>query len=191
MGKTKNQSKDGEATKSESSSKIHKKRRRREVQVVKCSGDFPISSKPPRTGKRAPTEGIQQPGSSYEGDVQTQNLDWNDTAHEIRSLGATAFVGQQKRKFQDEQYEKLTGRKQKKQHVPFPIQMGIRKKAAQRLERQMAEAKASGMVLPKSMTSKSNNKKREDSSRTSRIHGPAPSVGFMNKGVLKVKKPSR
>ena len=184
MGKAKKASKDREVKKP-------KKRKRRDVPVVKCTADFPISLKPPRNEKVTKREDQQQQESSYrDNNTITQDLDWNDTAHEIRSLGATAFVGQQKRQFQDEQYEQLTGRKQKKQHVPFPIRMGINKKAAQRLDRQLAEAKASGMVLPKSMTS-SKTKKREDASRTSRIHGPAPSVGFMSKGVLKVKKPSR
>lgn len=190
MGKTKKESKDREVKKP-------KKRKRREVQVVKCTADFPISLKPPRNEKKTPKEEEEQQQESFyrEGGTptnMTQDLDWNDTAHEIRSLGATAFVGKQKRQFQDEQYEQLTGRKQKKHHVPFPIRMGINKKAAQRLDRQLAEAKASGLVLPKSMTtSSSKTKKREDASRTSRIHGPAPSVGFMTKGVLKVKKPSR
>ena len=219
MGKSKkNQNKDREANKSSSASSssktVMKKRKRREVQIVKCSADFPVSSKPPPRSTEKKTASTTKPkeeaghhhpqrpssyhhqGEESNSDVLPllthKNLDWHDTAHEIRSLGATAFVGQQKRNYQDEQYEKLTGRKQKKQHVPFPIQMGIRKKAAQRLERQLAEAKASGLVLPKSMTSKTNaKKKRDERSRTSRIHGPAPSVGFMSKGVLRVKKSSR
>ena len=182
MAKNKSGSKDREAKKSDSS----RKRRRREVQVVSCQPDFPISTKP-RENREVAQEGQEELQQSFRGDNRNQNLDWNDTAHEIRSLGASAFVGQQKRNFEDETYEKLTGRKKKRQHVPLPIARGIKKKAAERLDRQIKEAKESGMVLPKSLTRKK--KKAVDS--TSRIHGPAPSVGFMSKGMLKIKKPSK
>ena len=98
-------------------------------------------------------------------------------------MGATAFEGQQRRKHLDEQYEFLTGRKRKKQHVPLPIARGIKKKAEQRLARQIKEAKEAGVVLPKSLTKK----KEKEVDNTSRVYGPAPSVGFMKKGVLRVK----
>lgn len=154
------------------------KKKKREVLVVSCQPDFPISSKPKRDALAPPS---QQPQPQ----PQQKLLDWNDTAHEIRSLGATAFVGQQKRNFEDEQYEQLTGRKRKKHQVPLPIVRGIKKKAEQRLAREIQEAKESGTVLPKSLTQK----KAKAQDKTSRIHGPAPTVGFMSKGVLKVKRP--
>jgi len=166
-----------------------KKRKRREVQVVSCPSGFPISTKQ----RTKPVEGPVGADGDRRGDgrfsaAKNNNklLDWDDTAKEIRSFGATSFVGKQKREFKDEEYEKLTGRKLKKHHVPLPIRQGIKKKADQRLARQIQEAKESGTVLPKDMTKK----KKKDKDQTARIHGPAPSVGFMSKGMLKVRKPS-
>lgn len=170
----------------------NKKRRRREVQIVSCPSDFPISSRNATTKlpsnssqKQASPSGEQQQQESYRGGNKPKNLlDWSDTAKEIRSFGATGFEGQQKRNFEDEQYELLTGRKKKKQHVPLPIVRGIKKKAEERRARQIKEAKEAGTVLPKSLTQK---KKTRGADNTTRVHGPAPSVGFMKKGVLRVK----
>jgi len=186
-----------------------KKRKRREVQVIKAGSDFPISARSNYSNSsnnqsrrvNDKTNDDSQPNNraaaaaaaaAREHSFNNQLLDWNDTAHEIRSLGATGFVGEEKRNFDDEQYEQLTGRKKKKQHVPLPIARGIKKKAAERLERKLQEAKESGMVLPKSVAKKNKKKQQKNSfgDSTSRIHGPAPSVGFMKKGVLKVKRPS-
>ncbi|CAB9516064.1 expressed unknown protein [Seminavis robusta] len=180
MAKKKNKLASLEAAKASHKSS---KRKRREVQVVSCPADFPVSA-------RKAAEKLNTPPTSDPSDNNNHNrrklLDWNDTAHEIRSLGATAFVGQDKRSFDDEQYEFLTGRKRKKHAVPLPIVRGIKKAAAKRTARQLQEARDSGTVLPKSMTKKN---KKEQSDKTAQIHGPAPSVGFMMKGVLKVKAP--
>ena len=156
------------------------KKKKREVLVVSCPSDFPISSRSKRASPADDTPSIETNPKAKQ-----KLLDWKDTAQEIRSLGATAFVGQQRRNFEDEQYEKLTGRKRKKHQVPLPIVRGIKKKAEQRLARQIQEAKESGTVLPKSLTQK----KAKAHDKTARIHGPAPTVGFMSKGVLKVKRP--
>jgi hypothetical protein len=167
------------------------KRTRREIEVVSCPSDFPISSRNLGANSSGPRE---RHSSRAHGDNTTDGasarqpkqhlLDWSDTAKEIRSLGATAFVGQEKRSFQEEQYEKLTGRSKKKHAVPLPIARGIKKAAEKRLARQIQEAKESGTILPKSM----NKKKKKAMDNTARIHGPAPSVGFMKKGVLKVRR---
>lgn len=114
-------------------------------------------------------------------------LDWHDTVKEVRSYGATAFVGKQKRNFQDEQYKQLTGRDKKKQKVPLPIVRGIRKKAVARETRQIAEAKEAGIVLSKQQLQPASKQRNKGSSSRFNVHGPAPSVGFMKRGVLRVK----
>lgn len=154
------------------------KKKKREVLVVKCASDFPISSRPKRDSSTDDAAQLNEKSDE-------KLLEWHDTAHEIRHLGATAFVGEQKRNFDDELYKQLTGRKRKKHQVPLPIVRGIKKKAEQRLARKIQEAKDSGTVLPKSLTQK----KKKAHDNTAWVHGPAPTVGFMKKGVLKVKKP--
>ena len=72
----------------------------------------------------------------------------------------------------------LTGCKEKQQRLPLPIQRGIKKKAAKRLERQHEEARQAGIILPTVKTEKQRVKKDQ---------GPAPSVGYMKRGVLHVK----
>ena len=164
------------------------KRKRREIQVVSCPSDFPISAR--NLGTKPSQE--REASSNQDGDdraaqqqAKKQLLDWRETAKEIRSLGATTFEGKQKRNFRDEEYEFLTARKRKKQSVPLKIAQGVKKAADKRLEKKMKEARESGTVLPKSLTKKQ--KKPVD--KTARIHGPAPGVGFMKKGVLRVNKP--
>jgi Domain of unknown function (DUF4602) len=190
MAKSSAATKTKEATNATSS-----KRKRREIEVVSCPSDFPISSRNLGTKSPGPRASREQNSLGVQGDNAADGastrrpkqrlLDWRDTAKEIRSLGATSFVGQEKRNFQEEQYEKLTGRTKKKHSVPLPIARGIKKAAEKRLARQIQEAKESGTILPKSM----NKKKKKAVDNTARIHGPAPSVGFMKKGVLKVHKP--
>jgi hypothetical protein len=110
-------------------------------------------------------------------------LDWDDTAREIHSLGATAFEGKQKRDYKDEEYERLTGREKKHHSVPLPIVRAIAKKAAQREKRRLDEAREAGLVLHTA----AGKKKKKQFDRTSDIHGPAPSIGFLKNGVFKVK----
>lgn len=181
MAKKQMQAKETEAKKASSAKKC-----RREVRVVSCPADFPISSR--SSGRKAKESNRQQKDnfSSHEGISKNQKklLDWHDTAKEIRSLGASAFVGQQKRSFEDEEYEFLTGRKKKKQKVPLPIVRGLKKKAEQRKMRQIKEAKEAGVVLPRGVASRTKKKKTDN---TSRVHGPAPSAGFMKNGILRIK----
>jgi hypothetical protein len=113
-------------------------------------------------------------------------LDWNDVAQEVREFGSKGFEGKRKRSYEEEQYRQLTGRDKKKHQVPLPIVRGIRKKAAEREARMLQEARDSGMVLPK-QKKREKNRKSQDS--TSRVHGPAPSIGFMKRGVFRVAKP--
>jgi hypothetical protein len=153
------------------------KKRKREVQVVTAASAFPISTKPPRQ----PIVRPERPSKSQKRDKSF--LDWHETAKEVRNFGATAFVGQQKRNFESEQYKQLTGRDKKQQRIPLPIVRGIKKKAAQREARQLQEAKEAGIILPVAA------KKEKEKDKSSLQHGPAPSIGFVSgKGILKLKK---
>jgi Domain of unknown function (DUF4602) len=146
-----------------------------EVIVVQCPQDFPKLS----------SSLSQQTQTKYaKSDTPRKKvLDWNETAREIHRFGATAFEGKQKRNFKEEEYQRLTGRKMKHHQVPLPIVRGIAKKAKKREERQLKEAKEAGIVLATSAIKK----KKKERDRTSDIHGPAPSIGFMKNGVLRVK----
>jgi hypothetical protein len=161
------------------------KRQRREVKVVQCPSDFPTLSNAAFPSKK---HDAPDPESKRLYELRQKRrregkyLDWNDTSREIHKFGATAFEGKQKRDFQDEEYERLTGRKKKHQHVPLPIVRGIKKKRAEREQRRLDEAKAAGLVIP---TAEKKKKKRD---RTSEIHGPAPSIGFLSRGMLKLKQ---
>ena len=149
------------------------RRRRAPVQVVTCPPDFPNS-----TDKRPSTP--RRDDRQKERNHDKNDLELNDVAREVHSLGATAFLGDQKREFLKKEYLKLTGRAKKNQKVPLHIVRGIRKKASERLTRQREEARDAGVVLP---TLEKEAKKRK---RT--LEGPAPSIGFLKKGVLRVKK---
>jgi hypothetical protein len=161
------------------------KRKRPEVQVVTCASSFPISKKPPRGPSARAIEKAAQDEFYTEKRRRKGLLDWNDTAKEVRSVGAKAFVGKQKRNYQEEHYKLLTGRDKKRQAVPLPIVRGIKKKAAERLEREIKEAKEAGLVIPASKAASA--AKRKEKNTISRVYGPAPSIGFMKKGVFSVK----
>jgi Domain of unknown function (DUF4602) len=166
------------------------KRRRPEVQVVTCAAAFPISSKPKRAKEEA-----KWPRSNDAKSTESRNssdntlLDWHDTVKQVRHLGLTGMVGVQKRNHLDEQYKRLTGREKKKHQVPLPIVRGIKRKAAAREARLRHEAKEAGIVLPTAaktatLVGSSNNDRNKDS--TNRVHGPAPSIGFMKKGIFRL-----
>ena len=165
-----------------------KSKPKREVQVVSCPSAFPRSEKSssrkrPRDGDRDRRD--QRKGSESSNNNRSALLDWHDTAKEIRAYGATAFVGQQKRDYEDEQYFKLTGRHKKKQKVPLPILREIKKAAAKREAKARQEAREAGIVIPKAQ------KEEKKASSTYRTYGPAPNIGFMKNGVFRVQKKKR
>merc|ERR1712195_161483 len=123
MGKNKNK------TPQESYSKSSKPKR--EVQVVTCPSPFPISTKPKKKRPRD-DDNDKDYGSRKSKKDDTKLLDWHDTAKEIRAYGAQAFIGRQKKDYQDEQYYKLTGRHMKKPKCPLPLVRGLRRAAAKR-----------------------------------------------------------
>jgi len=173
------------------SSSSQKRRRSQEqassVQVVQCGSAFPIS-----TRVRSSSQNKKKSSSSprREEDADNNVLDWNDTVREVRSFAATAYTGRQKRDHADAEYARLMGDstiKRKQQHVPLPIRLGIQRKAAEREARRLREAREAGIVLPSaSSSSKADKKKPADS--TARVHGPAPSIGFVKRGVYRVQK---
>jgi hypothetical protein len=176
------------------------KRPRPEVQVVVCGAAFPISTKPPKPPRQPESSSVpSKEGGKYDRKRRKPNGDhnnrseqaynWHDTVKEVRSLGSTAFTGTQKRQHVDDQYKLLTGRDPKKQRVPLPIVRGLKKKAAARQARQWQEAKEAGIVLPTATVAAAaakQQKKKKDS--TNRVHGPAPSIGFVKQGVYRVSK---
>jgi len=155
------------------------RKRRREVQVVKAESGFPIS---PYKKKSALPPNQREPTPSKK--QQEPLLDWSETAKEIHAFGAKAFAGKQKRNYEEEAFKRLTGREKKKQRMPLPIVRGIKRKAAQREARRIQEAREAGIVLPKQA---SRTKQEESRNASASVHGPAPTIGFVSKGVLRLK----
>eukprot|EP01083_Nonionella_stella_P112961 332824_1 len=129
--------------------------------------------------KRKKREQEQEENSSK---IKGIEIDFDETVQEIRELGSSQFTGKQKRKYQDEQYKSLTGREKKKQKVPLNIVRGIREKARQREKRAEQENKDAGIVTHTNSRKKTNKGFSEKNRKDSRIHGPAPTIGFTKKG---------
>jgi hypothetical protein len=167
-------------------SKVAKKEQKpkREVQVVSCPTGFPPFATDASKKQREEEDNkynLMRETRKEAKSLKRSQLDWHDTAKEIRSLGATGFSGKQKRDYEAEQYLQLTGRIKKKQKIPLPIVRGIKKAADKRDTRQRKEAKEAGIVIPKAA------KGSKKSSTTIKNYGPAPSIGFMKKGTFQVK----
>ena len=164
------------------SSKKARKRPRQEVEVVVAGSGFPISKRSTQSTKRpAATKTSVKPRRQD----QSLILDLNEAKRDVRNYGATAFVGNKKKSFEEEQYKLLTGRDKKKPKIPPNIAREIRKRHAKKEAEAIEEAKKAGFVLPKSDTSKSKKNKDRDPSFS---YGPAPSVGFVKNGMLKLSK---
>ena len=135
-------------------------------------------------------EGTKRPqqNNNNNNNNEADLLEFDDAVREVRTLAATAYLGQEKRHHDDEQYRILTGRDRARQYVPLPILRGIRNKAAQRQARQDQEARAAGIVQPTRSNNSSNKttKHQKDVGKVTRQFGPAPSIGFTRKGVYRV-----
>ena len=160
---------------------VKRQKPKREIEVVKAPGAFPISNSG-KGRKRSREQNAERNESHTNSGRASKLLDWDETAKEIRAYGATAFVGKQKRNYQDEEYFKLTGRHKKKPQTPLPILRGIKKAAAKREAKEREEARQAGIILPKTK------KENEKADSTYRSYGPAPSIGFMKGGVFRVQK---
>jgi len=159
---------------------------KREVKVVDYRNHFAFGGK-----KKAPKRPRNdRKSSSTKNTASTNILDFREVAHEVRHLGAEAFVKKSKREYEDEQYELLTGRKRKHHAVPLPIVRGIRKKAAARAARQQTDARESGIVQAAPKT-QANPKREKQRYKDRRVHGPAPSIGFMKGGMLRLRDKKR
>lgn len=180
-----------------------KKRRRghEKVETVVAGAGFPVSSKRPRSRARDPKEEEEDTKKNQhaEGSNRDHNkkgkpeklLDWHETAREIRQLGSTGLAKRQKRKYEDEEYKRLTGRERPKQKVPRPIVRALKKQRAEKEAKAREEAQAAGLVLPQSATaaaSQQSKTKEKKGSKDARHYGPAPSIGFVKKGVFQLKK---
>jgi hypothetical protein len=184
-------------------------KRKREVQIVSCPTDFPdFSTVGGSTSRRR--SGTKRPSQDHPIKAATQKsppeLDVQETIREIHKFGATGFTGSQQKQHKAEEYERITGRQQKRQKIPTKILVGMRKKAIKREEKIKAEMKESGVVSHRSTAAKKDDELRPGQIRgvfgaknsrnkgdrrkmSSRSFGPAPSVGFMKKGMLRVKEP--
>jgi hypothetical protein len=195
------------------------------VQIVQCQSAFPVSKSKDKNAKvqqqpapRQKEEGQRHRSSNINSGSIHKNvrpdprqrpphqphqpppqvMDFAEVSREVRNLGATAFVKQKKRAHEDEQYERLTGRKRKNLKVPIPILRGRAKKQAARAVAAAQHAKEAGIEMESSSTTPPANKRQKrgqkhegSRSREARIHGPAPSVGFVAKGVLRINPKKR
>mmetsp|Transcript_19209 Transcript_19209/g.41744 ORF Transcript_19209/g.41744 Transcript_19209/m.41744 type:complete len:187 (+) Transcript_19209:113-673(+) len=165
--------------KSQSKQEDKPKKAKREVKVVKCPSAFPISTKPKKRPRDDPRGRDEARGASKNNKL----LDLHQTVKEVRAYGATAFIGKQKRDYEDEKYYNLTGRHKKKNSCPLPLVRGLKRAAAKRDAKAREEARQAGIVIPK---------QKEESSRKSmsdadfRKFGPAPNIGFMKGGAYRV-----
>lgn len=186
-------------------------KRKREVQVVSCPSDFPDFTTVGGSTSRRRSGALKRGHASNERNntKAAPELDVQETIREIHKFGATGFTGNQQKEHEASEYERITGRQQKRQKIPTKILVGMRKKALKREEKRAAEMKESGVVSHQSSSSSSkkkkeelrpgeirgvfgakNSKKRGDRrSMSSKSFGPAPSAGFMKNGMLRVKEP--
>ena len=195
------------------------KKRKREVQVVVCPSAFPdFATVGGSTSRRLQKErGVSHKNKeSIATATSGVELDVQQTIREIHKFGATGFQGSQKKTHEKEEYEWLTGRTQKRQKIPTNIIVGMRQKALKREERQKKELKESGVVSHQTGNASKKKKKRRNNddepqagpgvvqgvfgsnsrkkkgnrrSMDAGSFGPAPNVGFMKQGVLRVKRP--
>ena len=157
------------------------KKAKREVKVVKCPSAFPISTKAKKRPRGDDASNKHRSG----GNQNEKLLDLHQTAKEIRAYGAQAFIGKQKRDYEDEKYYQLTGRHKKKNSCPLPLVRGLRRAAEKRERKAREEARKSGLVIPKE---KEETSKKSMTDADYRKFGPAPNIGFMKSGVYKVSK---
>mmetsp|Transcript_13704 Transcript_13704/g.23301 ORF Transcript_13704/g.23301 Transcript_13704/m.23301 type:complete len:222 (-) Transcript_13704:228-893(-) len=212
-------SQSGGSSNNDTTQNTGKKRRRKVKVVVCPSAFPDFTTVGGSTSRRQQKErGIIPQKDAKETDDGLE-LDVQQTIREIHKFGATGFQGSQKKTHEKAEYEWLTGRVQKRQKIPTKILVGMRQKALKREERQKKELQESGVVshqvvnkssakAKKKRNNKddeakagpglvqgvfgSNSRKNKKGNRRSMdagSFGPAPDVGFMKKGMLRVKRP--
>ena len=219
MPKSLKKSQSGGSSNNDTTQNSGKKRRREVKVVVCPSAFPDFTTVGGSTSRRQQKErGIIPQKDAKESDDGLE-LDVQQTIREIHKFGATGFQGSQKKTHEKAEYEWLTGRVQKRQKIPTKILVGMRQKALKREERQKKELQESGVVshqvvnkssakAKKKRNNKddeakagpglvqgvfgSNSRKNKKGNRRSMdagSFGPAPDVGFMKKGMLRVKRP--
>lgn len=183
-------------------------KQKREVQVVVCPTAFPDFTQVGGSTSRR-RSGAKRPSPFREAAAKAApELDVQETIREVHKFGATGFTGNQQKQHTASEYERITGRQQKRQKIPTKILVGMRKKAIKREERMQAEIKESGVVSHHAagkkkavkdelkpgeirgvFGAKKSRKKGDRREMRSNNFGPAPTVGFMKKGMLRVKEP--
>eukprot|EP00519_Triparma_laevis_P000694 CAMPEP_0182504138 /NCGR_PEP_ID=MMETSP1321-20130603/16674_1 /TAXON_ID=91990 /ORGANISM="Bolidomonas sp., Strain RCC1657" /LENGTH=165 /DNA_ID=CAMNT_0024709427 /DNA_START=25 /DNA_END=519 /DNA_ORIENTATION=+ len=164
------------------------KKRRREVQVVIDGADFPWetnsqSSKPkPKGALHPPSSGAPSlpPSSLSSDEVQkykkfatkiSSNDDFNKMFKEVQTKGQQQFTGYAKKLYKEEDYEKKTGKKLKRQSVPRNILAGMIKKQAGKEEKAERIAREAGIVTAKKKKGKRKSYS-EASRKDSQVAGP-------------------
>ena len=121
-------------------------------------------------------------------------LDFDKIFKEVKSMGSTQFTGYQKKIHKEEVHTAMTGLKKKRQSIPKNILFGMIEKNNKRENKREKEEKDAGIVSDFNGRRK---RKREENDRDftkkskkmNSLHGPSPnSVGFMKKGVLRLKE---
>ena len=159
-------------------------KRKAPVVVVTAPNAFPDFSKfDPAGSKQRKMD--RNPTSNTSSRLQ---LDFDMTVKEIHQLGSSQFTGKLKKQHDAEKFRALVGREKQKEKVPVKIVRGIKKAAAKREAKQLQEAKESGLVTVNTGKKKLKKKFSEQNRRDTKLHGPAPSAGFMSKGILRVSK---
>jgi len=166
---------------------MSKKQPKKTVKVVVAPSSFPDFSQFDSSSSRKSKKII----TNYDNAMRTKKtggfLDFDETVREVYDLGSTRFAGKQKRDYEDEQYTTLTGQHRKKQKIPLKVVRGIKKAAIYREARVNKETKEAGIVTANKRGATKKNYS-EKVRKASQLHGPAPSIGYLKKGVLTVKR---
>jgi len=169
-------------------------RKRKPVEVVVCPSAFPnfesfTSSINPR--KKYNKNGVPDKSSFVNPKFKSSSvdIDFDEAVKEVHSLGYGQLTGKLKRQYEADQSKDFTGLKSKKQTQSVKVARLIKKAAVKREARREIEVKESGVIIASKRKGESNKKSHSEKNRwETRVHGPSPSIGFMKKGVFRVKQ---
>ena len=205
----KNKDKEVNSTVSKTFAKVTRKAFNTSVQVVECPPDFPYQL----SNNKKKTNAVFEGGSTHDDrsrskiESRSSNIDKQQISHgdfnfsnaseEIYKLGMNTGRAEKKR-LKEKEYKLLTGREMKKKGLPFREYLKSLSENRKMEREQMKDIKSSGVVIGKStsnITSSSNDRRKGkkpsysvESKRNNKLFGPAPSIGYMKGGILRVKK---
>mmetsp|Transcript_1015 Transcript_1015/g.1439 ORF Transcript_1015/g.1439 Transcript_1015/m.1439 type:complete len:187 (-) Transcript_1015:93-653(-) len=164
-----------------------------DVKVVECPTDFPdwgkVSSGTSTGIRRTRQEAISSTGSRNNGPKRpvrkAKEIEFLQASKEVRELGSTTFTGYQKKLNQERIYEEVTGMKKKREKIPIKLLRKKKAKYARQTTKLENEAREAGIVI--AAKKKTEKKYSEEKRRSEKSHGPEPSIGFMRKGMYRVK----